>query len=238
MIYLKRILLLNISLFFISCSTPSLNKEGSTSASKKPQNFVSSGFLKTVETKANIRIAVMPIPKEGLSLNLAKYCRKTIMDKLEQKGYGIIDAQKLDKKLQQFGLDKPSKLSKIDQSTLRALTSADFLLYGKIHNNSEGGIRQYVGSLLIQDLNKENMWSSLSSLNIEKKHGIDPLKMAIDYLVTGGVSVIGIVLDFGKSTDEEYKNLSFYMDTLLSSLPDGPREIILDEGLLEQATEI
>ncbi|NEW61159.1 hypothetical protein GSY74_07680 [Sulfurovum sp. bin170] len=223
------------ALFIISCNSPS-----PANHTKKFDTYISEKFEKDLKSKSNITIAVMPVPNRNSS-TVADYFRKNIIGRLEQKGYSLIDPKVLDQALYNFGQKTPSKLKDISAENLRALTSADFLLYGAVETSSQDGRIYYSGSLLLHDLNKQDMWYALSNLNIEKKEGIDPLSTVVEYLVSAKTTPIGILFDVISSEKEIYEGLEFYVDTLLSSLPDGQQSVnLVDEGgrLLDKATTI
>ena len=236
--FIKLIVSLSIILVLVSCNSPEPKE---LSSNKQFKTYISEKFEKNLEKSSKITIAVMPISKKKLSADMADYFRKVIMDKLKYKGYSLINPKTLDKALLKFGQETPSQIKSIGKKGLRELTSADYLLYSTMSSDSREGKIFYSGSLVLKDLNKEDMWSCTSNLNIEKKEGIDPLSLVVDSILSGGGAALGILFDIGKADAEIKKGVIFFTDSLLSSLPDGSIEVELikkGNGLLNSATEI
>ena len=235
---LKKILFLATVLLVVSCNSPEPKEQKNLLSDEKFKTDISAEFENILQNSSKITIAVMPISDRETPKDIVDYFRKDIMDKLEYKGYSLIDPKVLDSALLKFGKETPSKISTIDKKGLKALTSADFLLYAKLKNDSREGKIFYSGSLVLQDLNKNNMWSCYSNLDIEKKEGIDPLSLVVDTVLTGGGAALGIIFDISKADKEIKRGVKFFTDSLLSSLPDGPIDVGLGGGLLNSATEI
>ena len=235
---LKQIFYFATILLLVSCNSPKPEEQKNLSSDKKFKTEISKKFKDILKNSSKVTIAVMPISNKEVSKDIVDYFRKDIMDKLEYKGYSIIDPKVLDSALLKLGKENPLKIKTIDKKELKALTSADFILYSNLKSDSREGKIFYSGSLVLQDLDKNTMWSCYSNLDIEKKEGIDPLSLAVDTLLTGGGAALGIIFDISKADTEIKKGVKFFTDSLLSSLPDGPIDVGLGGGLLDSAIEV
>ncbi len=192
--------------------------------------FLDKVFAKELESKSQYTIAIMPMQNMSVDSEVAYHFRQRIAERLIASGYNIADLNTIDKALYDIGVQNSDQIQLLSFQKVAEIVKADAYIFGVIEQaNKQHAIAYnsyvYTSSIKMQDKSGKLLWYALQERVAKRRFALDPINALLDiFLVQNG----------GDKKDAVYA----LTDKLLSSLPQGPVEVIISDSLFDQAEEV
>jgi hypothetical protein len=226
---LKKIFISAVVLFLgavITPFSPSLSWAEKSNASQG----VESSFLNSLKNKSQFVIAVLPMENLTVTGDIQHHFRMRIIDRLQTKGFTLVDEGLIDKGLNKVGVSHAGQIGMLSFAQLNKIVQADAFLSGAVEQAStqHAGVYNayvYSCSLKLQDPQGKVIWWAVQERIAKRRFALDPINALLDVALVKG----------GGDMKEAAMALA---DRLLTSLPHGPVSVSIGDSLLDAAMEI
>ena len=187
-------------------------------------------FLEQLQNVSSYTVAILPMENLSVDPDVAYHFRQRITERLRAKGYTVVNNEIIDKQLYDSGVAHAGQLGLLPFEELRKVSSADGFLSGVVEQSAiqHGGIYNayvYTCSVKLQNRDGKVIWASLQKRVAKRRFAIDPINALLDLALTEG----------GGNSQEAVYALA---DQILTSLPEGPVQVVSGDSLLDIAIEI